>query len=234
MVAVDNPDATIKALLAGCDSLVVEEETGSGVGRPNPSRLAKSRNGMTSSPEAGAAFDAVVAAAAAALTARPLPLTSRLRLKLNGLSPNSKSGNEGTEGTSNRGEVYAFENDAVKAAKGSAGGEGGDAIRGEGEREVDATGGAAAAAAAAAEPFASDVDDSFDELPSGAVVGAEDKLGDDGVDGAGELPDEVEWPLTIAAADEAVAAAAASFAADWPFEPAAFALDRDDGLAGRG
>ena len=189
MVAVDNPDATIKALLAGCESLVVEEETGSGVGRPNPSRLAKSRNGMTSSPEAGAAFDAVVAAAAAAaLTARPLPLTSRLRLKLNGLSPNSKSGNEGTEGTSNRGEVYAFENDAVKAAKGSAGGEGGDAIRGEGEREVDATGVAAAAAA----PFVSDIVDSFDELPSGAVVGAEDKLGDDGVDGTGELPDEVE------------------------------------------
>lgn len=86
--------------------------------------------------------------------------------------------------------MYAFENDAVKAAKGSAGGEGGEAIRGEGEREVDATGGAAAAAAAA--PFASDVVDSFDELPSGAVVGAEDKLGDDGVDGAGELPDEVE------------------------------------------
>lgn len=86
MVAVDKPDATMKALLAGCDSLVVEDEIGSGVGRPNPSRLlAKSRNGMTSSAEAGAAFDAVLAAAAAAaaLTARPLPLTSRLRLKLN-------------------------------------------------------------------------------------------------------------------------------------------------------
>lgn len=84
--------------------------------------------------------------------------------------------------------MYAFENDAVKAAKGSAGGEGGEAIRGEGEREVDATGGAAAAA----DPFASDAVDSFDELPSGAVVGADDRLGDDGVDGAGELPDEVE------------------------------------------
>lgn len=85
--------------------------------------------------------------------------------------------------------MYAFEKEAVKAAKGSAGGEGGEAIRGEGEREVDATGAAAAAAAA---PFVSDIVDSFDELPSGAVVGAEDKLGDDGVDGAGELPDEVE------------------------------------------
>ena len=38
--------------------------------------------------------------------------------------------------------------------------------------------------------------------------------------------------MTAAAADVAVAAAA--FAADCPLDPAALALDRDDGLAGRG